>query len=239
MRTRLALGLAAAVILVIVLGATPAGASERSHRDPDLGVPAASPLGRTPSAVPAAPSPRRAQPPTPRARSLHASDLSDRSPTGDTDDGSPDPCGGDGRSTIRVSGTRTRSEFGLARVTTDPIERTAVELGWSCSSGRTPAGSASRERRWRLDSVDVTGTIRGSAAPFPTAISSASGSRAPSPYGFPPPFDGLADGAAANLLPVLILAALTVGFLFLQGRVDRRDPRLVRADVRADVVSFG
>jgi len=77
-------------------------------------------------------------------------------------------------------------------------------------------------------------------APVETFIgSAATGIRPPlPPHGSPGRFDGLIEGAVRGLLLLVVLFGVTVGFVAVQGRIDRNDPKLIGAPVRTDVVTF-
>jgi hypothetical protein len=76
--------------------------------------------------------------------------------------------------------------------------------------------------------------------PEPIIGSAASGSIPPvAPHGSPGRLDGFLEGAVRGLLLLAVLFGVTVGFVMVQGRLDRNDPKLVGAPVRTEIVTFG
>lgn len=117
------------------------------------------------------------------------------------------------------------------------------------ASGGPGGGDGERnERAGRPnDDVDrrpVAGTepralLREGVRPAATLIgSAASGSRTGGPHGSPGGFEGDVQGALRGLVLVLVLFGLTVGFVLVQARIDRNDPKISAARVRSDVVRF-
>jgi hypothetical protein len=47
------------------------------------------------------------------------------------------------------------------------------------------------------------------------------------------------DAAVRGLLLLAVLFGLAVGFVVMQSRLDRRDPRLAAASPQAEMVTFG
>jgi hypothetical protein len=104
------------------------------------------------------------------------------------------------------------------------------------SRGQDPAGS---ERG--TPSAGPTAGFRESFAPPRTVIGSAAAGTAPAlPRRNPPGMlDGFVEGAVRGLLLLAVLLGITVGFVALQGRLDRNDPKLLAAPVRTEIVTFG
>jgi hypothetical protein len=76
--------------------------------------------------------------------------------------------------------------------------------------------------------------------PEPIIGSAASGSVPPiAPHGSPGRREGLVEGAVRGLLLLAVLFGVTVGFVMVQGRLDRNDPKLIGAPVRTEIVTFG
>jgi hypothetical protein len=76
--------------------------------------------------------------------------------------------------------------------------------------------------------------------PEPIIGSAASGTNQPiAPHGAPGRSDGFVEGAVRGLLLLAVLFGITVGFLVVQGRLDRNDPKLIGAPVRTEIVTFG
>jgi hypothetical protein len=80
---------------------------------------------------------------------------------------------------------------------------------------------------------------RESARPLTLIGTAISGSRPAAPTPPPDRFDGLVEGAVRGLLLMAILFGLTLVFVVVQGRLDRTDPKLARAPLRPEVVTFG
>jgi hypothetical protein len=75
--------------------------------------------------------------------------------------------------------------------------------------------------------------------PGPIIGSAASGVRPPvGPHGSPGRLDGIVEGAVRGLLLLAVLFGVTVGFVVVQGRLDRNDPKLIGAPVRTEIVTF-
>lgn len=127
-------------------------------------------------------------------------------------DGIVDPPGGDGPGAHH--GGRDPRIGGHGGRTPDP-------------SVRTPSAGDALTR----ESVRPSGTIIGSAA---------SGTNpAVAPHGVPGRTDEIVRGAVRGLLLLAVLFGVTIGFVLVQGRLDRNDPKLAAASVRAEVVTFG
>jgi hypothetical protein len=75
--------------------------------------------------------------------------------------------------------------------------------------------------------------------PEPIIGSAANGSIPPiAPHGSPGRREGLVEGAVRGLLLLAVLFGITVGFVMVQGRLDRNDPKLIGAPVRTEIVTF-
>jgi hypothetical protein len=107
--------------------------------------------------------------------------------------------------------------------------------------GATVSGREGSTDRPGQSPTGTTALVRESTRPPVTFIgSAASGTRPPlPPHGAPGRFDGVIEGAVRGLLLLLVLFGVTIGFVLIQGRLDRNDPRLAGAPVRAEVVTFG
>jgi hypothetical protein len=86
-----------------------------------------------------------------------------------------------------------------------------------------------------------TASTREAARPPVTILGSAASGerRSVPPHGAPGRFGELIEGAVRGLLLLAVLFGVTVGFVLLQGRLDRSDPKLAVAPARAEVVTFG
>jgi len=74
----------------------------------------------------------------------------------------------------------------------------------------------------------------------PIIGSAASGARSTvPPHGAPGRFEGFVEAAVRGLLLLAVLMGVTMGFLLVQSRIDRHDPKLVHAPVRTEIVTFG
>ena len=120
----------------------------------------------------------------------------------------PDPIGGGGGGTHHPPGDRPRG-----------------------TSGHAPSPGGAAHRRV-LGGLGTHGsTVSGDAPVDPAAAvvrNRASGNRV----------DTALEGVARSLAIVLALFGLAVGFVAIQDRLDRNDPRLARAPVESDVVEF-
>jgi len=128
----------------------------------------------------------------------------------------------------------------LDGVGVDPPDPIGGGGGGGHSPGKEPRGaprhapghgSATRERipgGPRLQGVfDRSSQIpSGSDLPQPTADTSGKG------------FDAALEGVARSLAIVLALFGLALGFVAIQDRLDRNDPRLALAPVESDIVEF-
>ena len=77
------------------------------------------------------------------------------------------------------------------------------------------------------------------AQPEPIIGSAASGSIPPAaPHGSPGRSEGVVQGAVRGLLLLAVLFGVTLGFVMVQGRLDRNDPKLIGAPVRTEIVTF-
>jgi hypothetical protein len=97
------------------------------------------------------------------------------------------------------------------------------------TGGAGPAGSPLRP----------SAIAREAARPLTVIGAAINGSRPAVPSPPPDRFDGLLEGAVRGLLLMAILVGLTLAFLVVQGRLDRNDPKLARAPLRPEVVTFG
>ena len=93
------------------------------------------------------------------------------------------------------------------------------------------------EPRNVVDPTRVVSTAAREGAPTTDIISAASGTRE-TPVGSPLPPGGIVQAALTGALLLLGLFVVAVGFVLLQDRLDRGDPKLSIAPVRADVVAF-
>jgi hypothetical protein len=74
----------------------------------------------------------------------------------------------------------------------------------------------------------------------PIIGSAASGSIPPvAPHGSPGRLEGFVEGAVRGLLLLAALFGVTLGFVMVQGWLDRNDPKLIGAPVRTEIVTFG
>ena len=83
-----------------------------------------------------------------------------------------------------------------------------------------------------------TATTRESVVPAPTIISAASGSRPLPSHGSRGRFAPLIEETVRSLVLLLVLVGFAAGFVLLQDRVDRNDPKLGATPARADVITF-
>lgn len=102
-------------------------------------------------------------------------------------------------------------------------------------------GSATDRSSERRPAAATVALVRESVRPPVTLIgTAASGTRPPiAPHGAPGRLEGVFEGAVRGLLLLAVLFGVTIAFVLIQGRFDRNDPKLARAPVRAEVVSFG
>jgi hypothetical protein len=102
--------------------------------------------------------------------------------------------------------------------------------------GRRPSGD-----RGSVGSgaAGATALVREATSPPETIISAASGSRPSVPNGSGERSDGVVTGAVQSLVIVMVLFGIAVGFVLLQDRIDRRDPKLALAPLEPEVVTFG
>jgi len=77
----------------------------------------------------------------------------------------------------------------------------------------------------------------GSGGSYGTSTAPASGPAAEQP-GLPHRIAATAAGAAKSLAIVLVLLLAAVGFVLIQDRLDRKDPRLALAPLQSDVARF-
>lgn len=107
--------------------------------------------------------------------------------------------------------------------------------------GATVSGREGSTDRPAQSPTGISALARESARPPVTIIgSAASGTRPPvAPHGAPGRSDGIIEGAVRGLLLVIVLFGVTIGFVLVQGRLDRNDPTVALAPVRAEVVRFG
>ena len=107
-----------------------------------------------------------------------------------------------------------------------------------------PGQKVDRRERSRQDpGLPVAGPsalAREAFAPTETIIGSAAAGIDPplAPRGSPGRSDGIVEGAVRGLLLLAVLFGLTVGFVMVQGRMDRNDPKLITAPVRTEIVTF-
>jgi hypothetical protein len=108
-----------------------------------------------------------------------------------------------------------------------------------------PGTKVQRRDRSAQDPITITPRPSGLSrealrSPGPIIGSAASGTNQPiAPDGSPGRSEGFAEGAVRSLLILAVLFGVTVGFLVVQGRLDRNDPKLIGAPVRTEVVTFG
>jgi hypothetical protein len=109
--------------------------------------------------------------------------------------------------------------------------------------GSGPGTKVQRDERQRQDrerTLPRPGALAREALrpPEPIIGSAASGVRPPvGPHGSPG--DGFVEGALRGLLLLAVLFGVAVGFVMVQGRLDRNDPKLIGAPVRTEIVTFG
>ena len=101
--------------------------------------------------------------------------------------------------------------------------------------GRDPRGD---DRRLPDLVGDLATAARESGPPTTIEISSDSGIRSVRGGGSGRGLGGFVEEAAPGALLMLVLFGVAIGFVVLQDRVDRGDPKLVLASARADVVRF-
>jgi hypothetical protein len=80
--------------------------------------------------------------------------------------------------------------------------------------------------------------IRESVVPARIVISAASGDRPLRRHGSPGGVGGIIEETVRSLVLLLVMIGFAVGFVLLQDRVDRNDPRLGSAPAGADVITF-
>lgn len=100
-------------------------------------------------------------------------------------------------------------------------------------SGRGGAGASEEP-----SPTAPTAIARESARPLTLIGSAISGTRPEVTNPAPDGLDGLVEGAVRGLLLVVVLFGVTVAFVLLQDRLDRNDPKLTRAPLRAEIVTF-
>jgi len=110
--------------------------------------------------------------------------------------------------------------------------------------GTKGPGRSGRERSSDEPRVSPPGPgvlSREALRPPVTLIGSAANGSRPTiaPHGSPGRFDGFIEGAVRGLLLLSVLFGITVAFVLIQGRLDRNDPKLASAPVRAEIVTFG
>lgn len=107
-------------------------------------------------------------------------------------------------------------------------------------SGQTVSGREGTAGGPAPGATGPTALVREAVSPPETIIgSAASGTRPPiAPHGAPGRSDGIIEGAVRGLFLVLFLFGVTLCFVLLQDRLDRNDPKLALAPLRAEVVTF-
>jgi hypothetical protein len=234
MWTRLALGLAASLILILHGGA-PARASEQDHERSRSAGPITVAIdhpGPAASTAPHNPLPSPQPVPPSSAPMPH-----DEAPLGGgsrrsaTHEDPRVPCGEGSR--IRRPG------FDLAKSVAVPSERSilAHATGPSCRTGTTST-AVDRDARRRSTSSTRTDRVLGPVEGPGVVISATGGPRRMALQGAPERSDRVLGQAARSLVTILLISSIVVIFTLFQDRIDRNDPRLAVAPVEAELVLF-
>jgi hypothetical protein len=237
MRTRLALGLAASLI-VILQGGAPARASEHGHARPISAGRVAVAIDPPGEAAPAAPrnpilslqpvrSPvaPRGHDDAPLARgSRHARRATVEDPRVPCGEGSP----------------AAHRGADLARAVTVPRARSTnwETPGPPCRTGGTTSKTGDVGAGRRRASSTPLDRVLGTAAGPGTVISATGASRRIEPHGATGRSDQVLAAATRSLLTILLIASMVLLFTLFHDRIDRNDPALVGAPVHADLVRF-
>jgi hypothetical protein len=113
-----------------------------------------------------------------------------------------------------------------------------VDPPGSGGTGEDPGDPSGPSRSTSDPGAGPTATIRESVAPVRTVISAASGARPVPRHRSPGSVGGIIEEAVRSLVLLLVFLGFAVGFVLLQDRVDRNDPRLGAAPARADLITF-
>jgi hypothetical protein len=237
MRTRLALGLAASLI-VILQGGAPARASEHGHgRSISVGRLAIviAPPASAASAAAGKPTlslrPVRS-PGAPRERDDAPLAIGTRRARRATVEDPPVPCS----QGIRV----TRPGADLAKALTVPRARSIrVETaGPACRTTGTTSKTGDLGARRPSASSTPLDRILGTAAGPGTVISATGGSRRVEPQRASGRSDQVLAEATRGVFTILLIASMVLLFTLFHDRIDRNDPTLVGAPLHADLVRF-
>jgi hypothetical protein len=237
MRTRLALGLAASLI-VILQGGAPARASEHDHRRSlsagGIAI-AIDPPGSTASAAPRSPALSMGSMRSPDARREH-----DDAPLGSGSRHARRATVEDPRARCGEGPGTARRGADTARAVTVPRARSIrmEASGPACRTGRTISRTGNLGPGRPSASSTSLDRVLGAAAGPGTVISATGGSRQIEPHGATGRSDQVLAEAARSLLTILLIASMVLLFTVFHDRIDRNDPTLAGAPLRADLVRF-
>ena len=113
-----------------------------------------------------------------------------------------------------------------------------VDPPGSGGTGDDHGGRSDPSRSTSGPDAGPTATIRESVVPARIVISAASGERPLRRDRSLGTVGGIIEETVRSLVLLLVFLGFAVGFVMLQDRVDRNDPRLGAAPARADVITF-